>query len=161
MASDDSSSRFAVSPTLDFMRAIWALNHALERTSKRMERELGVTAQQRMVLRLVGRFPNISAGELAGLLRVDPGTLSAALNRMEARRLLSRRRDPDDKRRVLLSLTPQGRKVDRPSTRTLEAAVDRLLERLPTAQGRAMRRTLEDLISELDAANATRPRSAS
>lgn len=149
-----------LSPTLDFMRTLWALNHAVERTSKRMERELGVTAQQRMVLRMVGRSPHISAGALAELLRVDPGTLSAALNRLEARRFLVRRRDPKDKRRVLLTLTPHGRKVDRPSTKTLEAAVDRVMERLPPTQVKVTRRTLEDLIAELDVAHAARDRVA-
>src|ERR1043166_1406830 len=38
---------------LDFMRAVWALDHALRSRSKRMKREIGLTGPQRLVLRLV------------------------------------------------------------------------------------------------------------
>ena len=55
---------------LDFMRMLWSIDHGLQTTSKRMEATLGVTGLQRMVLRLVGRFPGISAGHLARILHV-------------------------------------------------------------------------------------------
>jgi DNA-binding MarR family transcriptional regulator len=92
-----------------------------------MERTLGVTAPQRLVLRLLGRFPGITAGQLARALHVDPGTLSASLRRLEARGLIERRRDPADSRRVTVGLTRQGRELDVPRQGTIEAAADALL----------------------------------
>jgi DNA-binding MarR family transcriptional regulator len=92
-----------------------------------MERTLGVTAPQRLVLRLLGRFPGITAGQLARSLHVDPGTLSASLRRLEARGLIERRRDPLDSRRVTVGLTRQGRELDVPRQNTIEAAADALL----------------------------------
>ena len=47
---------------LEFMRLLWALHHGMQSTSKRMEATLGLTGPQRLVLRLVGRFPGIAAG---------------------------------------------------------------------------------------------------
>ena len=44
-------------PVLEFMRVVWALDHALQKTSKRMETMLGITAPQRLVVRILGRFP--------------------------------------------------------------------------------------------------------
>jgi DNA-binding MarR family transcriptional regulator len=109
------------------MRLLWALDHALHRTSKRLKTTLGVTAPQRLVLRFLGRFPGVTAGQLARALHVDPGTLSASVRRLEARGLVERRRDPADTRRVTLGLTRQGRAVDVPRPGTVEAAADSLL----------------------------------
>jgi MarR family transcriptional regulator, organic hydroperoxide resistance regulator len=113
--------------SLEFLQCLWRTSHALEQRSRRMERTMGVTAPQRLVLRLLGRFPGITAGQLARSLHVDPGTLSASLRRLEARRLIERRRDPADSRRVTIGLTHQGRAMDVPRVGTIEAAADALL----------------------------------
>ena len=92
-----------------------------------MEQRLGITAQQRLIVRCVGQFPGMTAGQLAGLLHVDPGTISAALRRLEAKDLVARRKDPRDSRRVALGLTARGRALDVPTTETAEDAADELL----------------------------------
>ena len=128
---------------LDFMRGVWQLNHALERLSSRMEDALDVTAQQHWIIRCVGKYPGVTAGQLATQLHVDPGTVSAALARLERKGLLERRRDPRDRRRVTLGLTRRGRALYEASA--LERAVDRLLE---SSDPRAIATTLE-LLAEL------------
>jgi DNA-binding MarR family transcriptional regulator len=138
-------------PELDFLRELWALEHSLERTSKRMLTRLGITAEQRMVLRIVGRYPGISAGRLAAMLHLDAGTISAALRRMEDRRLLVRRKAPDDARRIALELTATGRKLDVPTEGTIESAVAAALRLCRPAQIRTVRAVLGELIAALDA----------
>ncbi|MBS2017479.1 MAG: winged helix-turn-helix transcriptional regulator [Deltaproteobacteria bacterium] len=125
---EDELAAYPLGPALDFMRRIAELNHALERVSSRMDRTLGVTAQQRLILRCVGKYPGITAGQLATILHLDPGTISASLRRLVERRLVDRRDDPRDKRRVVLGLTPEGRDLDRPTAGTVEDAVQRLLD---------------------------------
>jgi DNA-binding MarR family transcriptional regulator len=136
-------------PTLDFLAVLWELNHALETTSSRMQIELGVTAQQRMVIRIVGKFPGIAAGQLASLLRIHPGTLSTALARLEGRSLLSRQRDAHDKRRVILSLTEKGRRLDVPTSRTIESAATRVLKRVSDRDRATTLRCLQAIVDEL------------
>src|SRR5690606_29786655 len=75
---------------LDFMRLLWSIDHGLQTTSKRMEALLGITGLQRMVLRLVGRFPGISAGNLARILHVHPSTLTGVLKRLEEKQFVTR-----------------------------------------------------------------------
>jgi DNA-binding MarR family transcriptional regulator len=115
---------------LEFMRLLWAVDHGLQSTSKRMEASLGITGPQRLVLRLVGRFPGITAGNLAQILHVHPSTLTGVLKRLEKRGLLERKSDPLDGRKALFALTEPGRALDVPSTGTVEASVQRVLSRM-------------------------------
>ena len=137
-------------PVLEFMRALWALDHALQSASKRMETRLGVTAPQRLVVRIVGRFPGISAGEVAEILHVHPSTLTGVLKRLEARGIVNRRTDPTDARRALLALTARGRELDRLRSGTVEAVVRRVLQRLPSGSVRSARALAEALTAALD-----------
>ena len=61
---------------LNLLRLLWRVHHGLQSASKRMERDLGITGPQRLVVRLLGNSPGMTAGELASLLHLDPGTLS-------------------------------------------------------------------------------------
>lgn len=139
----------SLGPTLDFLRVLWTLNHAVERTSKRMELTLGVTAQQRMLLRIVGKFPAITAGRLAQLLCVDAGTLSTALRRLEERGLLVRSREGADKRHVMVQLTAAGAALDRPTERTVEHAAETVLAAVEASDLEALKRVVERLVDAL------------
>jgi DNA-binding MarR family transcriptional regulator len=139
-------------PVLEFMRALWALDHAFQSASKRMEARLGVTAPQRIVVRIVGRFPRISAGEVADILHVHPSTLTGVLKRLEARGVIVRTADPRDGRRALLALTARGRELDQLRTGTVEAAVRRVLRQMPAQTARSARALAEALADELDGA---------
>jgi DNA-binding MarR family transcriptional regulator len=135
---------------LDFMRALWALDHALQSASKRMEKAIGVTAPQRLVVRIVGRFPGISAGEVSEILHLHPSTLTGILKRLASRGLLARRADPADARRALLELTARGRAVDRVRAGTVETAVRTALGRLAPGSIRSARAAAEALVEELE-----------
>ncbi len=135
-------------PVLEFMKQLWALDHGLQSTSKRMEARFGITGPQRLVVRIVGRFPGISAGALAEVLHVHPSTLTGVLRRLETRGMLLRRADPRDARRALFGLTPRGRKMDTLRTGTVEQAVRRVLLRLPD-DVTAAERILSALAAEL------------
>src|SRR2546430_17573809 len=92
---------------LDFLRLLWAVDHALQSASKRMESNFGMTGPQRLVMRIVGRFPGIAAGRVAEILHVHPSTLTGILKRLESPGLLQRRTDPRDPRRPPFIATPQ------------------------------------------------------
>src|SRR2546423_15115016 len=97
---------------LDFLRLLWAVDHALQSASKRMESTHGITGPQRLVVRIVGRFPGIAAGRVAEILHVHPSTLTGILKRLEPRALLQRKSDPRDARPALFRLPPEGQERD-------------------------------------------------
>jgi MarR family transcriptional regulator, organic hydroperoxide resistance regulator len=139
----------ALGSALDFMRLLWAVDHGLQRRSKRMEVELGVTGMQRMVIRLIGRFPGVSAGKLADLLHVHPSTLTGVLKRLTERNFVGRERDPDDQRRSKLILLPDGQRIDSTQAGTVEAAVRRALARIPPETIDGARTVLSAVAEEL------------
>lgn len=131
------------------MQLLWAVDHGLRSLSKRMQDSLGVTGPQRLCLRLLGRTPGIAPSELAAALHIDRGTLSGIVERLVQRKLVRRRADPSDGRRMRLELTAAGRRYDRESSGTVEAAVRRTLAALSPARVAAAREVLETLTREL------------
>jgi DNA-binding MarR family transcriptional regulator len=134
----------------EFMRLIWTVHHSLQRTSKHMEALLGITGPQRLVLRIVGRFPGIPAGQLAEILRLHPSTMTGILKRLQRRGFLHRRKDPKDARRALLGLTPKGRQLDVETRGTVEDAVKQTLASVPGNHVQGARKTLSHLAALLD-----------
>src|SRR5688572_17038992 len=133
-AAPDGDSLPELGPVLDFLRLIWGVDHAMQKTSKRMEQRLGLTGPQRLVLRIVGRFPGLPAGKLATLLHLHPSTLTGILQRLESRGLLHRRVDARDRRRLLLGLTVRGRELDISAAGTIEMAIETALDQLSDEQ---------------------------
>ena len=144
---------------LEFMQLLWAVGHGLEKTSKRMSGEIGVTGPQRLVLRVVGLFPGMSAGDLASVLHVHPSTLTGVLQRLVDQRLLARADDPDDRRRAVLRLTPKGARANAVRRGTVETAVAEALSGVSARDRAAARRVLERVARYL--AEPDVPRAAS
>jgi DNA-binding MarR family transcriptional regulator len=131
------------------MRLIWAVDHALQTTSKRMKSAIGVTGPQRLVIRIVARFPGIPAGQIARLLHVHPSTLTGILKRLERQGLIRRRPDPKDRRRAFLGITEEGKRIDATGAGTVEAAVEQVISRAPRAKLESAREILVELAAAL------------
>jgi MarR family transcriptional regulator, organic hydroperoxide resistance regulator len=132
-----------------FMQLIWAVSHGLQATSKRMERALGVSGPQRLVIRIIGEMPGVSAGKLAAVLLVHPSTLTGVLRRLEARGLIRRTAAKDDRRRAVLTLTAAGRRVNESVAGTVEEAVSHVLGDLPPRTVESARVLLKALAAAL------------
>jgi MarR family transcriptional regulator, organic hydroperoxide resistance regulator len=135
---------------LAFLRAIWALDHALQTRSKQMLRVLGVTGPQRFVIRLIGANPNCAAGEIAEAMQVHPSTLTGVLRRLERHGLVDRVVDKADRRRALFQLTAKGKVIDAHRAGTVEAAVRRLQRHAKESDTRATLRVFTALTEELE-----------
>jgi len=79
---------------------------------RRLRHELpsvnGVSRSAVQVLRVVSRTPEPSPGDVSQRLRMTSSNVAAALRELESAGLVRRDRDPEDGRRVQLSLTATG-----------------------------------------------------
>jgi MarR family transcriptional regulator, organic hydroperoxide resistance regulator len=110
---------------LEFIRTMWAVDHELQRVSKRMVGRIGLTAPQRLAVRFIGRHPDVTLGRLANLLHLHAGTVTGVVRRLEELGLIVQTRSVDDTRRRHLTLTAKGRQINRRQKGTVEAAVRR------------------------------------
>jgi len=87
---------------------LYAATRAVTRRYAELLEEVGLTYPQYLtMLALWGEAP-LSVGELGQRLRLDSGTLTPLLKRLEAAGHVVRRRSADDERRVLVEPTQQG-----------------------------------------------------
>ena len=81
----------------------------ISRQLRRETEQLGVTSHQATLLWLVKSRPGLSLRELAQAEGISAPSLSAHVDRLETLGLIRRVRSNDDRRRVGLELTPEGR----------------------------------------------------
>jgi DNA-binding MarR family transcriptional regulator len=139
---------------LQFMRLMWALEHALQKTSKRMTRQLGVSGLQRLALRIIGLSPGMSAGRLARVLHVHPSTLTGVLQRLTDQGLIDRVEHNEDRRRAVLHLTARGKRINALRRRTVEAGVRAALQGVSPRDQRIARQVLNRICEQLENGNS-------
>lgn len=76
----------------------------------------GLTPPQFAALVKIRDFGMVSQNRLGRAVAMDPATSQGVTQRLQAKNLIHRKDDPDDRRRALLSLAPEG-----------EAMVERLI----------------------------------
>jgi DNA-binding MarR family transcriptional regulator len=88
--------------------ALYAASNHMTRLFVPFLQELGVTYPQYLVLVVLWERGPQGVGDLASLLRMEYGTLSPMLKRIQSKGLITRQRPPSDERRVLVALTSKG-----------------------------------------------------
>ena len=88
---------------------LYAATRAVTRRYGELLAEVQLTYPQYLsLLALWEAEEPLSVGELGERLRLDSGTLTPLLKRLESAGLVVRRRDAQDERRVLIELTDEG-----------------------------------------------------
>ncbi len=87
---------------------------------------LGLTHPQYLVMLALWQQAPRSVRELSDALRLDPGTLSPLLKRLEAIDYVVRERDLADERALAVSLTPRGKALRGAAEKIPPAIVARL-----------------------------------
>jgi DNA-binding MarR family transcriptional regulator len=88
--------------------ALYAASNHMTRLFSPFLQKIGVTYPQYLVLVVLWEGGARGVGDLVTLLRMDFGTLSPMLKRLESKGLVTRRRQAADERRVVVDLTPAG-----------------------------------------------------
>ena len=128
---------------------LYAATRAVTRAYTELLDESGLTYPQYLTMLALWEAPEpLTVGELGKRLRLDSGTLTPLLKRLEAAGHVVRRRDTADERRVLLEVTPQGSRLrDQVAEVPLRLAEDMGLSR---QDAKELRRLLGSLLENLD-----------
>jgi DNA-binding MarR family transcriptional regulator len=98
-----------------FDRDLMILLHDVARMQRtrfdRWARSYGLTRAQGVILARLYRQPGLSQIEMAAICEVEPITVGRLVDRLEARGLIERRPDPDDRRIRRLHLLPPSEPI--------------------------------------------------
>jgi DNA-binding MarR family transcriptional regulator len=90
------------------LSAIRRIVHAVDSHSKELERALGITLPQLVVLRAIRMLGEVTTGKLSAAASLSPATVTTILDKLEARGLVVRYRNAEDRRVVHSKLTARG-----------------------------------------------------
>lgn len=111
---------------------------------------IGFTLRHMAILSyLADRGPSAQR-EIGRALAIDPSDLVGALDELQDRDQVRRERDPDDRRRHRVSLTPAGRTALRRCRRHAAAVDDEVLAPLSAGDRRKLGELLGRLFDDLD-----------
>ena len=100
-------------PLFELALSVKAGHRALERLMNDAVAPLGVTGLQADALSVIGQSGEVSLTDLGGLLIAEAGHPSRLVDRLVASGHVERRPSPQDRRRVVLSLTAKGHELRR------------------------------------------------
>lgn len=133
--------------------ALYAANRAVTARYRPLLSELDLTYPQYLAMLVLweaaARGETLRVSTIGDRLRLDSGTLTPLLRRLEQRGLVDRRRSKDDERVVTIALTPEGESLreqarEVPSRLLCELGVD-------SSQAASLRDALRQLLSRLEA----------
>ena len=136
--------------------ALYAASRAVVRSYGPLLNELGITYPQYLTMLVLWEAgESVSVGDIGVRLRLDSGTLTPLLKRLEELRLVTRTRDPRDERRVLVALTKKGAAM-RSRAADIPAKIFSCYG-MSIAEARALISDLKHLVDTIDPDGAERP----
>ncbi|MFT3972981.1 MAG: MarR family winged helix-turn-helix transcriptional regulator [Amaricoccus sp.] len=137
------------SPSLGYLLA--DASRLLRRRFDQQSRDLPMTSAQLQVIARLARNEGISQAALAGLLDIEPMTLSRHVDRMEVAGLVVRQPDPSDRRARRLFTTELARDLLAPMRARAEALYEEALAGVGPAQRETLFVALQAMIDNLSA----------
>lgn len=133
------------------VRSLRRIIRAVGLYSKELLRKRNLTTSQLATLRHLARRGALSAGDLARGISVSQATITGIVDRLETRELVTRIRDREDRRRVVIDLTESGHEVVASSPPPLhERFVVRLAELAPEER-EEIAQVLERIVEMMEA----------
>jgi MarR family transcriptional regulator, organic hydroperoxide resistance regulator len=127
--------------------ALYAAAHRMTKSYRPLLERLGLTYPQYLVLLVLWEQDGVTVSEIGRRLRLDSGTLTPVLKRLENAGFLLRTRRQSDEREVEIALTPQGARLRADAVTVRESVMCQL--ELSEPEIRALRKDLSLVIDRL------------
>jgi DNA-binding MarR family transcriptional regulator len=131
--------------------ALYAAAHRMTKSYRPLLERMGLTYPQYLVLLVLWETDGVTVSEIGRRLRLDSGTLTPVLKRLEGADFVSRSRRRSDEREVEIALTPRGRGMRAEAVAVRKSVMCQLNLSEPEVQ--ALRADLNALIENLSAAD--------
>ncbi len=105
----------------------------------------GMTVAGWRAFSVIGAYQPISSGGVASRCSMDPDKVTRAVDRLAAKGFVARSVDPADRRRVMLTLTPRGRRAHDEIDEVRRRMDAEFLGAIPESERKALFATLDRL----------------
>ena len=124
---------------------------AVDLYSKELAQRYTLTGPQLVCLRVIERSEEITPSQIAGEVSLSQATITGILDRLEARGCLIRTRHQKDRRRVMVSLTDEGRRLVAAVPSPLHERFARRLAQLPDQERGHIDAVLQRIVQMMEA----------
>jgi DNA-binding MarR family transcriptional regulator len=148
-ATDDPRGEFPLDVTTYVFHLFAVISRHRESQLDERLRPLGLNLIRHRALSVISRLEPCTMSELADFTAVDRTTLTRTVDQLVEAALVVRATPKEDRRQVILTLTPAGRET---CTQSLNAIYDHscgLLEGMAEAQQRAVGRAFEHVVARM------------
>ena len=115
----------------------WILSSAATRSHQALHQKLteaGVNGYEYRCIAALADRGELSQVALGSAAALDPRDVTVTVRALEARGLVTRKADPEHGRRMLVSLTDEGRKAEVRLSRVIADVQDKVFERLSSEE---------------------------
>ena len=135
----------------DALIALRQIQRKTELASKRLASLAGLTPSQLLVMQILSERGEVSAGDVSKLTQLKHATITSLVDKLVARGLVERRRAVSDRRRVWLTLLPEGQKAITSAPDLLQDRFHEGFNALPDWHQSMLVSALERVVALLDA----------
>jgi DNA-binding MarR family transcriptional regulator len=133
------------------MIALRKIIQAIDLNSKKLEKRVGLTGPQLVILQEIARGEEVTPGEIARAVSLSQATVTGILERMEKRGLIARQRSRQDKRCIMVRITVTGHKILEEAPPLMQEAFVERFSSLQEWEQTMILSALQRLVSILDA----------
>ncbi len=138
---------------LRILTAIRRVIRSVDKYSRKIYTELGLTTPQLLCLDALGKNNHIITKELAKHVNLSESTVIGIVDRLEAKQYLTRERSKEDRRKVYLSLTDAGKGILSETPSLLQDKFSTALSELKNDELEIITKSLEQVVEMMDAKN--------
>jgi DNA-binding MarR family transcriptional regulator len=95
----------------ELLIALRKVIRAIDLHSKHLNKTSGLTSPQLLIMLEIDKASGINSSQVAKIVNLSPATVTNIIDRLENKNLISRVRDTQDKRKVSLYLTDDGKAI--------------------------------------------------
>lgn len=128
--------------------SLYTAANALIRAYRPLLEPLGLTYPQYVVMMSLWQRDAVSVKHLSEHTRLDSGTLTPLLKRLESKGLLSRNHSSDDERQKVITLTEEGRQLKKRALKVPEQMICRT--NIPMEEALHLKQMCEILFRNLE-----------
>ncbi len=139
--------------TEEILIALRRVIRAIDQHSRNLIQSHGLTGPQALMLKEIIRNGSITGSELAKRISLSQATVTDVVKRLENRNLLKRIRDDHDKRKVLLTATPDGEAIIKKSVPLLQESFESRLNELKEWEQSQLLSSLQRIAEMMNAEN--------